>query len=106
MLCMQIMQLRLKNILLEIKLPPNLPQYWPTKKTTWVLTNLISNAIRYSYENATVVIAVKIKMSIIVCNKRLRSRNYLNTKTKYSTAISVFGSKKERYRTSASVKSL
>lgn len=49
-----------KNILLEIKLPPNLPQVLAdSEKTTWVLTNLISNAIRYSYENATVVIAVK-----------------------------------------------
>lgn len=49
-----------KNILLEIKLPPSLPQVLAdSEKTTWVLTNLISNAIRYSYENATVIIAVK-----------------------------------------------
>ncbi|MBK7243163.1 MAG: HAMP domain-containing protein [Saprospiraceae bacterium] len=30
-----------------------------TEKTTWVLTNLISNAIRYSYENSVIYLTVK-----------------------------------------------
>ena len=30
-----------------------------TEKTAWVLTNLISNAIRYSYDNSTIYLTVK-----------------------------------------------
>ncbi len=48
-----------KQIRLEITSPDNLPKVSAdTEKTAWVLTNLISNAIRYSYENSTVQIAL------------------------------------------------
>jgi signal transduction histidine kinase len=51
-----------KNIQLEISDLRHLPNVLADEeKTAWVLTNLISNAIRYSYDNATVYINV--------CNK-------------------------------------
>jgi signal transduction histidine kinase len=48
----------------QIKLIASVPDHLPAvladeEKTTWILTNLLSNAIRYSYENATVSIDVK-----------------------------------------------
>lgn len=46
-----------KNIIVKSSLPANLPQINADKeKTTWVISNLLSNAIRYSYENASVEI--------------------------------------------------
>jgi len=48
-----------KNILLEVLLPPTLPNILADEeKTAWVLNNLISNAIRYSYDNSTVYITI------------------------------------------------
>lgn len=56
-----------KNIQLQVQLPATIPQVMADgEKTTWVLTNLVSNAIRYSYENATVIIAVKTQNSRLV----------------------------------------
>ncbi len=44
-----------KNITLQVKVSDHLPKVMAdSEKTAWVLTNLISNAIRYSYDNATV----------------------------------------------------
>jgi len=49
-----------KNIKLEITAPDNLPKVLADEeKTAWVLTNLISNAIRYSYDNTTVHINIQ-----------------------------------------------
>jgi signal transduction histidine kinase len=49
-----------KNIRIEITYAENLPKVLADEeKTAWVLTNLISNAIRYSYDNAVVNVAVK-----------------------------------------------
>lgn len=49
-----------KNIKLEVVLPADLPHVMADEeKTAWVLTNLISNAIRYSYDNAAIYINVK-----------------------------------------------
>ncbi len=49
-----------KNIKLEVVLPADLHYVMADEeKTAWVLTNLISNAIRYSYDNAVVYINVK-----------------------------------------------
>ncbi len=46
-----------KNISVKIKYPEEIPTVLAdNEKTSWVLTNLLSNAIRYSYENSTVVI--------------------------------------------------
>lgn len=48
-----------KDINLEVNIAPGLPDInVDADKTTWVLSNLISNAIRYSYENSTVQIRV------------------------------------------------
>ncbi|RTL51498.1 MAG: HAMP domain-containing protein [Sphingobacteriales bacterium] len=49
-----------KNIHLNIHLPDNLPEVMADKdRTAWVLSNLISNAIRYSYDNSIVEIKVQ-----------------------------------------------
>lgn len=48
-----------KQIKFDIKLADNLPQVLAdNEKTAWVLTNLLSNAIRYSYDNSTICIDV------------------------------------------------
>jgi two-component system, NtrC family, sensor histidine kinase KinB len=49
-----------KNIKLEVHMPGDLqPVQADEEKTAWVLNNLISNAIRYSYDNSVVFINVK-----------------------------------------------
>jgi signal transduction histidine kinase len=49
-----------KNIKLKVSIPKDIPMVLADRdKTTWVLTNLISNAIRYSYDNSTVFIEAK-----------------------------------------------
>lgn len=51
-----------KQIKLKITLADNLPKLFAdNEKTSWVLTNLISNAIRYSYDNSVIDINVEIK---------------------------------------------
>ncbi len=48
-----------KQIILEVNIPGNLPQVMAdSEKTAWVLTNLLSNAIRYSYQHSIVRITV------------------------------------------------
>ena len=48
-----------KGIKLKLNLPDTMPQVnADNDKTAWVLTNLISNAIRYSYENSIIEINV------------------------------------------------
>lgn len=55
-----------KHIKLEIDCPKNLPKVLAdSEKTAWVLTNLISNAIRYSYDNSSILIAVNQHLSTI-----------------------------------------
>lgn len=54
----------------NINLLTNFPEFLPEiiadqEKTTWVVTNLISNAIRYSYENSTVRIAAEAKKEFL-----------------------------------------
>ncbi len=59
-----------KQIKFEINMPDNLPKVIAdNEKTSWVLTNLLSNAIRYSYDNSVIYIDVtaeneKIKFSV------------------------------------------
>jgi PAS domain S-box-containing protein len=56
-----------KKVSFEIDCSPELPKVLADKeKTAWVLTNLISNAIRYSYENS------KIFLSIVKDRKYIR----------------------------------
>ena len=48
-----------KDIRVEVDLPTDLPTVQADgEKTAWVLTNLLSNAIRYSYEHAIVQVKV------------------------------------------------
>jgi len=49
-----------QHIKFDVDIPDSLPSVMAdAEKTAWVLTNLISNAIRYSYENSTVYLAVR-----------------------------------------------
>ncbi|HAF30659.1 MAG TPA: PAS domain-containing sensor histidine kinase [Bacteroidales bacterium] len=59
-----------KNIVFEIDLPSDLPKVIADKeKTAWVLTNIISNAIRYSNENSKISISasnIENKMRLLI----------------------------------------
>jgi PAS domain S-box-containing protein len=49
-----------KKVTFEIDCPPELPDVLADReKTAWVLTNLISNAIRYSYDNSQIFLSVE-----------------------------------------------
>lgn len=49
-----------KQINFEINCPDNITKVQAdNEKTAWVLTNLISNAIRYSYDNSTIYLAIQ-----------------------------------------------
>ena len=49
-----------KKIKLIVEAPENLPTVLAdSEKTGWVLVNLISNAIRYSYDNAAIILSIK-----------------------------------------------
>lgn len=49
-----------KNISIEIDCSGNIPNVNADReKTAWVLTNLLSNAVRYSYEKSNVLLTVK-----------------------------------------------
>ena len=48
-----------KNIKIDVSIEDDVMVVVDTEKTAWVLTNLLSNAIRYSYDNATVNIKVE-----------------------------------------------
>lgn len=49
-----------KQIKVQMECPDSLPLVQADgEKTTWVLTNLIANAIRYSYDNARIVLTIK-----------------------------------------------
>lgn len=45
-----------KNIKIDVDIDNNALVAADSEKTAWVLTNLISNAVRYSYENATIFV--------------------------------------------------
>jgi signal transduction histidine kinase len=67
------------------------------EKTAWVLNNLLSNAIRYSYENSNIKITVrkvedKIQFSVTDTGQELR----LNIYPKSLTAISEFPEVKKK----------
>lgn len=49
-----------KQIRIELDCPDSIPKVQAdNEKTAWVLTNLISNAIRYSYDNTTIYLTVQ-----------------------------------------------
>ena len=48
-----------KQIKFEVSFQENLPNVKAdSEKTAWILTNLISNAVRYSYENSTIFLTI------------------------------------------------
>ena len=48
-----------KNIKVELSIPDNLPKVEAdSEKTIWVLINLLSNAIRYSFENSVISMSI------------------------------------------------
>jgi PAS domain S-box-containing protein len=48
-----------KKVSIRMQIPDELPNVKADKdRTSWVLTNLLSNAIRYSYENFSVIITI------------------------------------------------
>lgn len=56
------MQAEQKNINFELNIPEQLPDVLAdSDKTAWVLTNLISNAIRYSYDHASVDLSIEMR---------------------------------------------
>ena len=56
-----------KQIKLQITFADNLPKLLAdNEKTSWVLTNLISNAIRYSYDDSVIDINVETKNEKII----------------------------------------
>lgn len=60
-----------KQIQFEIKCPDDIPKVLVDhEKTIWVLTNLISNAIRYSYENSTIYLTVKQRDNKVIFSVR------------------------------------
>lgn len=60
-----------KNIVIKTNLPESLPEiYSDREKTTWVISNLLSNAIRYSYENASVEITAEAKNDFLYIKVR------------------------------------
>ena len=54
-------QAQQKNIRIEQKVPEYLPPVLADdEKTAWVLTNFLSNAVRYSYEQSTIIVSAEI----------------------------------------------
>ncbi|WP_232046630.1 sensor histidine kinase [Sphingobacterium daejeonense] len=54
------MQAEQKQIEIETQIDDTLPKiYVDEEKTAWVLTNFITNAIRYSPENSKIIISLK-----------------------------------------------
>ncbi|HTS45587.1 MAG TPA: ATP-binding protein [Puia sp.] len=52
---------KLKNINIEMNVPEHLPFVQADdEKTAWVLTNFLSNALRYSYEQSKVVVSAEV----------------------------------------------
>ncbi|WP_111669092.1 HAMP domain-containing sensor histidine kinase [Algoriphagus litoralis] len=49
-----------KQIKVEISCPESVSEiHADNEKTAWVITNLISNAIRYSYDNSTILVSIQ-----------------------------------------------
>lgn len=54
-------QAQQKNIRIELNIPENLPSVQADdEKTAWVLTNFLSNAVRYSYEQSIVTVSAEV----------------------------------------------
>lgn len=87
-----------KQIKFDIDCPENIAQVLAdNEKTAWVITNLISNAIRYSYDNSTVLLrisetATKVSISVKDTGQELLR----NINLKFSTVTSGFPALKRK----------
>lgn len=87
-----------KNIVFQIDLPSDLPKVIADKeKTAWVLTNILSNAIRYSGDNSEIVISAstiekKVKLVIKDSGRGIESQYISRIFDRYFT---VPGTQKE-----------
>ena len=87
-----------KQIILKVMIVAGISQVLAdSEKTAWVLTNLLSNAIRYSYENAAVDIIVekengKIKFSVTDTGQGIQAQYLAKIFERY---FRIPGSKKE-----------
>lgn len=62
MLINEFQQARQKNISFKMEFENDLPEVWADiEKTTWVMSNLLSNALRYSPEDSPILISLKSK---------------------------------------------
>jgi PAS domain S-box-containing protein len=56
-----------KQIRVEMNCPEAVPQIQAdNEKTAWVITNLISNAIRYSYDNSTILVSIQEFKNLVI----------------------------------------
>jgi two-component system, NtrC family, sensor histidine kinase KinB len=57
----------MKSITLDLHLPENLPLVLADReKTTWIVSNLVSNAIRYSHENSKVQVSARQEKNSVI----------------------------------------
>ena len=60
-----------KQIKFDLDFPKNVAKvHADIEKTAWVLTNLITNAIRYSYDNATIYLTIKEEREHVIVSVR------------------------------------
>jgi len=60
-----------KQVTFHMECPENISKVQAdSEKTAWVLTNIISNAIRYSYDNSTIYLTIKEQNSMVLISVR------------------------------------
>ena len=87
------------NIQIEVEYPEEKigKLFVDSEKIAWVLTNLLSNAIRYSKENGRVVIGARQEGDMIDCTFRISVKASIPVTTRvFSTVTSVFPEQKFR----------
>lgn len=78
-----------KNIQLETRIPDGLPPvHADLEKTVWVLTNLITNAERYTPENGTIILAIsdeekEVVFSVKDCGPGIPEEEHANIFNKF-----------------------
>jgi signal transduction histidine kinase len=59
------MQAEAKKITISVQSPNDAPVLADSEKTAWVIVNLLSNAIRYSYQETSVVLTIVVREKYI-----------------------------------------
>jgi signal transduction histidine kinase len=68
-------QAQQKNITIRSNLPPELPMILADReKTTWVLINFLTNAIKYSFESSMIEIQVALKNNMVTISVKDHGR--------------------------------